>query len=145
MKEALPFLIVQIFMWWNLFQQRYTKCVVNLVSLSSNFQPGKCLYTTVRELVENALDSAKSISELRFAHTDLLIGSSLHNLVLFLFCFCSEEIHRGKFYPKIGLGDHERRDEALYDDLRQQRLVRCVSIYLLTLRWNSDLYLMLTI
>ncbi len=27
-------------------------------------QPGKCLYTTVRELVENALDSAESISEL---------------------------------------------------------------------------------
>lgn len=27
-------------------------------------QPGKCLYTTVRELVENALDSAESIDEL---------------------------------------------------------------------------------
>lgn len=27
-------------------------------------QPGKCLYTTIRELVENALDSAESISEL---------------------------------------------------------------------------------
>jgi DNA topoisomerase VI subunit B len=27
-------------------------------------QPGKSLYTTVRELVENALDSAESISEL---------------------------------------------------------------------------------
>ncbi|MCI27732.1 DNA topoisomerase 6 subunit B-like, partial [Trifolium medium] len=26
--------------------------------------PGKSLYTTVRELVENALDSAESISEL---------------------------------------------------------------------------------
>lgn len=30
------------------------------------FQPGKCLYTTVRELVENSLDSAESISELPF-------------------------------------------------------------------------------
>lgn len=129
----------------NLRQKRYTKCAVNQVF--QNFQPrkGVTLLWENKELVENALDSAKSISELRFAHTDLLIGSSLHNLVLFLFCFCSEEIHRGKFYPKIGLGDHERRDEALYDDLRQQRLVRCVSIYLLTLRWNSDLYLMLTI
>lgn len=29
-----------------------------------DFQPGKSLYTTVRELVENALDSAESISEL---------------------------------------------------------------------------------
>ena len=28
------------------------------------FQPGKSLYTTVRELVENALDSSESISEL---------------------------------------------------------------------------------
>lgn len=27
-------------------------------------QPGKCLYTTVRELVENALDSAEAIAEL---------------------------------------------------------------------------------
>ena len=27
-------------------------------------QPGKCLYTTMRELVENALDSAESISVL---------------------------------------------------------------------------------
>jgi len=27
-------------------------------------QPGKCLYTTIRELVENSLDSAESISEL---------------------------------------------------------------------------------
>ena len=27
-------------------------------------QPGRCLYTTVRELVENSLDAAESISEL---------------------------------------------------------------------------------
>lgn len=27
-------------------------------------QPGKCLYTTIRELVENALDSAESIKVL---------------------------------------------------------------------------------
>ena len=27
-------------------------------------QPGKCLYTTIRELVENALDAAESISQL---------------------------------------------------------------------------------
>lgn len=30
----------------------------------SEYQPGKSLYTTVRELVENALDSAESIAEL---------------------------------------------------------------------------------
>ena len=27
-------------------------------------QPGKCLYTTIRELVENSLDAAESISQL---------------------------------------------------------------------------------
>ena len=27
-------------------------------------QPGKCLYTTIRELVENSVDSAESISQL---------------------------------------------------------------------------------
>jgi hypothetical protein len=36
-----------------------------LISLTCNTaQPGKSLYTTMRELVENALDSAESISEL---------------------------------------------------------------------------------
>ncbi len=30
----------------------------------SVLQPGKCLYTTIRELVENALDAAESISQL---------------------------------------------------------------------------------
>lgn len=60
--------------------------------------PGKCLYTTVRELVENALDSAESISELPVVEITI------------------EEIGRSKFNSMIGLADHERRDEALYDD-----------------------------
>ncbi|WMV37570.1 hypothetical protein MTR67_030955, partial [Solanum verrucosum] len=38
--------------------------------------------------------------------------------VVFLFCFCSEEIGRSKFNPMIGLGDHERRDKAQYDDFK---------------------------
>lgn len=33
-------------------------------NLCCMLQPGKCLYTTVRELVENSLDSAESINEL---------------------------------------------------------------------------------
>ncbi|KAG5610138.1 hypothetical protein H5410_021419 [Solanum commersonii] len=71
--------------------------------------PGKCLYTTVRELVENALDSAESISELPVVEITI------------------EEIGRGKFNPMIGLGDHEPRDEPLYDDFniaktREKRL-----------------------
>ena len=31
---------------------------------AATLQPGKCLYTTIRELVENGLDSAESISQL---------------------------------------------------------------------------------
>ncbi|KAH0676358.1 hypothetical protein KY285_024159 [Solanum tuberosum] len=61
-------------------------------------QLGKCLYTNVREVVENALDSAKSISEL------LVVEITI------------EEIGRSKFNSMIGLADHERRDGALYDD-----------------------------
>ncbi|WMV37571.1 hypothetical protein MTR67_030956, partial [Solanum verrucosum] len=54
--------------------------------------PGKCLYTTMRELVENALDSADIIE------------------------ITIEEIVRNKFNSMIGLADHECRDEALYED-----------------------------
>lgn len=73
--------------------------------------PGKCLYTTVRELVENALDSAESISELPVIEITI------------------EEIGKSKFNSMIGLADHERRDEALYDDFetakaREKRLAK---------------------
>nr|GMD14822.1 DNA topoisomerase 6 subunit B isoform X1 [Ipomoea batatas] len=74
-------------------------------------QPGKCLYTTVRELVENALDSAESISELPVV--EIII----------------EEIGRMKFNSLIGLAERERVDEALYDDFetakaREKRLAK---------------------
>lgn len=36
-------------------------------------QPGKCLYTTIRELVENALDSAESISNLPVIDITMLV------------------------------------------------------------------------
>ncbi|WMV08019.1 hypothetical protein MTR67_001404 [Solanum verrucosum] len=83
----------------------------SLFSLSLSLLPGKCLYTTVRELVENALDSAESISELPVVEITI------------------EEIGRGKFNSMIGLADHERRDEALYDDFetakaREKRLAK---------------------
>ncbi|KAL6591876.1 hypothetical protein ACP70R_049739 [Stipagrostis hirtigluma subsp. patula] len=73
--------------------------------------PGKSLYTTMRELVENALDSAESISEL----PDIEITI--------------EEITRSKFNTMIGLVDRERVDEALYDDFesdkaREKRLAK---------------------
>ncbi|KAK9999887.1 hypothetical protein SO802_019490 [Lithocarpus litseifolius] len=73
--------------------------------------PGKCLYTTVRELVENSLDSAESISELPVVEVTI------------------EEIGKSKFNSMIGLVDRERVDEALYDDhetakARERRLAK---------------------
>ncbi|CAI9096366.1 OLC1v1032492C1 [Oldenlandia corymbosa var. corymbosa] len=73
--------------------------------------PGKCLYTTVRELVENALDSAESISKLPMVEITI------------------EEIGRNKFNSMIGLANHERVDAELYDDFesakaREKRLAK---------------------
>ncbi|EEF48847.1 Type II DNA topoisomerase VI subunit B, putative [Ricinus communis] len=73
--------------------------------------PGKCLYTTVRELVENSLDSAESISELPFVEITI------------------EEMGKSKFNSLIGLVDRERVDEELYDDYettkaREKRLAK---------------------
>ncbi|XP_021894108.1 DNA topoisomerase 6 subunit B isoform X2 [Carica papaya] len=65
--------------------------------------PGKCLYTTVRELVENALDSAESISELPVVEITI------------------EEIGKAKFNSMIGLVDRERIDEKLYDDYETEK------------------------
>lgn len=42
-------------------------------------QPGKCLYTTVRELVENALDSAESISELPIIEISMYVYLSVRS------------------------------------------------------------------
>ncbi|GAB2218350.1 hypothetical protein Droror1_Dr00001570 [Drosera rotundifolia] len=65
--------------------------------------PGKCLYTTVRELVENSLDSAESISELPVVEVTI------------------EEIVKSKFNSMIGLIDRERVDKALYDDYETEK------------------------
>ncbi|XP_050221916.1 DNA topoisomerase 6 subunit B [Mercurialis annua] len=73
--------------------------------------PGKSLYTTVRELVENSLDSAESISELPFVEITI------------------EEIGKSKFNTMIGLVDRDRVDAELYDDFetakaREKRLAK---------------------
>ncbi|KAJ6821162.1 DNA topoisomerase 6 subunit B [Iris pallida] len=73
--------------------------------------PGKSLYTTVRELVENSLDSAESISNLPAIEMTI------------------EEISKSKFNTMIGLIDRERVDEELYDDFesakaREKRLAK---------------------
>lgn len=65
--------------------------------------PGKSLYTTVRELVENALDSAESIAELPVIEVTI------------------EEISRSKFNTLIGLIDRERIDAELYDDYETEK------------------------
>ncbi|XP_015160338.1 DNA topoisomerase 6 subunit B-like isoform X1 [Solanum tuberosum] len=68
----------------------------------------------------------------------LITETSKHSFAVFLqhefvavSCrtFNREEIGRSKFNPMIGLGDHERRDEALYDDFetakaREKRLAK---------------------
>lgn len=73
--------------------------------------PGKSLYTTVRELVENSLDSAESISELPVIELTI------------------EEISKSKFNTMIGLIDRDRVDQELYDDFesakaREKRLAK---------------------
>ncbi|ESW22398.1 hypothetical protein PHAVU_005G150500 [Phaseolus vulgaris] len=65
--------------------------------------PGKSLYTTVRELVENSLDSAESMSELPVVEITI------------------EEIGKSKFNSMIGLVDRERVDAALYDDYETEK------------------------
>ncbi|MEW5305936.1 MAG: hypothetical protein WDW36_008446 [Sanguina aurantia] len=73
--------------------------------------PGKCLYTTIRELVENALDSAESISELPLIEIDI------------------EEVSKARLNTIRGLDHQERIDEELYHDfetgdVRKKRLAK---------------------
>lgn len=77
--------------------------------------PGKSLYTTVRELIENSLDSAESIKVLPSIEVTI------------------EEITKMKFNTMIGLVDRERVDAALYDDFesakaREKRLAKEVRL-----------------
>ena len=60
--------------------------------------PGKSLYTTIRELVENSLDACESIREL----PDIEIA--IH------------ELDGADLNKVLGLATHERRDEALFKD-----------------------------
>ncbi|XP_020574924.1 DNA topoisomerase 6 subunit B [Phalaenopsis equestris] len=73
--------------------------------------PGKSLYTTVRELVENSLDSAESINVLPSIEVTI------------------EEINKLEFNTMIGLVNRDRVDEELYDDfesakVREKRLAK---------------------
>ncbi|XLS63203.1 hypothetical protein HN51_017431, partial [Arachis hypogaea] len=66
--------------------------------------PGKSLYTTVRKLVENSLDSAESISELPVVEITI------------------EEIKKSKFNSMIGLIDCGRVVVQLYDDYETEKV-----------------------
>ncbi|KAG7673745.1 hypothetical protein Ndes2437B_g01910 [Nannochloris sp. 'desiccata'] len=64
--------------------------------------PGKCLYTTIRELVENSLDSAESISQL--PEIEITV----------------EEISQGRLNTLRGVANHSRIDSSLYQDYESQ-------------------------
>lgn len=66
-------------------------------------QPGKCLYTTIRELVENSLDSAESISTLPDIHISV------------------EEISQHRLNARRGVANVDRVDEALYQDFETEQ------------------------
>jgi hypothetical protein len=62
-------------------------------------QPGKSLYTTLRELIENGLDAAEAIGEL----PDLEITI--------------EELSLKTLNKEMGIGNRERVDSELYDGI----------------------------
>ncbi|KAI3432870.1 hypothetical protein D9Q98_010453 [Chlorella vulgaris] len=73
--------------------------------------PGKCLYTTIRELVENGLDAAESISQL--PEIEITVT----------------EISQQQLNRMRGVTNHDRIDEELYQDfetdgVKQKRLAK---------------------
>ncbi|EIE26704.1 hypothetical protein COCSUDRAFT_11853 [Coccomyxa subellipsoidea C-169] len=73
--------------------------------------PGKCLYTTVRELVENSLDAAESSGNLPDVEVTI------------------EEISQKRMNTIRGIANLERVDETLYqdfetEDLRKKRMAK---------------------
>ncbi|GIL73715.1 hypothetical protein Vretimale_5397 [Volvox reticuliferus] len=64
--------------------------------------PGKCLYTTIRELTENALDAAESISELPLIEVTI------------------EEVSKARLNRIRGVEEHGRLDEQLYQDFERE-------------------------
>lgn len=65
--------------------------------------PGKCLYTTVRELVENSLDSAESINQ-------------LPNIEITV-----QEMSQRELNAHRGVANVDRVDEALYQDYETEQ------------------------
>lgn len=65
--------------------------------------PGKSLYTTIRELVENALDAAEAVNTL--PDVSVLI----------------ERIDRESFRSLVGIHAHDRIDQTLYKDVENEK------------------------
>ena len=102
-----------------------------------SLQDGKCLYTTIREFVENSLDAAEAIGVLpdvsitmcvrtrirsgqprsasRTTHTHALTRRADSRAAV---CAArrSEEISAASFANMVGLAPRGRTDEALYED-----------------------------
>lgn len=68
-------------------------------------QPGKALYTTIRELVENSLDAAESIS-------------NLPNITLTV-----EEMNESELNEWRGLENRDRVDTALFDTHKASKVM----------------------
>ena len=94
-------------------------------------QPGKCLFTTVRELVENSLDAAESIGTLPdieismcarpISLSDSCISAAHSQQQLtFAVAACSEEVSQKRLNSIRGVSNHERLDEELYQDFETE-------------------------
>jgi hypothetical protein len=112
------------------------------VACCATKQDGKCLYTTVREFVENSLDAAESIGVLPEVSVTMCVhlraaarppwswhigarsavrAALTHKTLACLRVVCrvrarSEEISASRFAGLMGLAPRERIDEELYMD-----------------------------
>jgi DNA topoisomerase VI subunit B len=93
-------------------------------------QPGRCLYTTVRELVENSLDAAESIGMLPDIDVEMCVRAAIGLLAICTmhsastssrhkmqhFFICSSEMAQSALNDIRGMANLSRVDEALYHD-----------------------------
>ena len=103
-------------------------------------QPGKCLYTTIRELVENSLDAAESISQLPDIEVTMCVPwrllVAMRSMPAAPSCLHAcltghglrrEEMSQRRLNDIRGVENHERLDEELYQDFETEadRKVHC--------------------
>ncbi len=96
-------------------------------------QPGRCLYTTVRELVENSLDAAESIKQLPSLEVTMYAndagcdgaGNGIHNTPI----TNSEEISQERLNKLRGVANVKRVDQTLYGDYESEDARKVVYTY----------------